>query len=613
MAPMPSYPSTRAHPLAACLLALLLAGCAATPPGPERDADVSDPAELSAQGRHAEAARAWLERADEQGDAARLAAAEAWNRAGQPAEARALIDDLVRTQLDREQRFRLDFLRADLALSDRDFDTAARLLAVPADAVPDGLEDRYARLVRRLEERDPESLDARLRRVRNVVTTPGFEPPDAVAPLIDVPLRTLRAAADLDSDAVVAPWLDLAVAIRANLLDDDALAEALAEWETRYGRSAEVVDAIADWITTWKAERPWPARVAVLLPGQGPLVRAGDALRDGLLSAWLDLPAERRPELDFLYLDDAPDAAVGAWFQAREAGARYLVGPLDRARVEPLLNLPLQQLPILLLNRPPPEVALPTPSQPVSILALPPEEEAELAALRALVEGHRRALVVAQDSDFGRRVADRFVETFELGGGRLLGRADYPPGEPDQTERLGRLFEIDRSEARIQAMRSLLGGEMESEPQRRTDVDVVFLAAREDDARRIVPQLKFLGLGGLPVLATSHVFPGSGRALGDLDGVAFPISPWLLPGTEHAEARRAAERVFPAIESAPTFSQLHALGRDALRLLPWLPAMERDPLLVFDGHVGRLRLADGVTLERDLPWARIRDGELKRD
>jgi hypothetical protein len=37
-------------------------------------------------------------------------------------------------------------------------------------------------------------------------------------------------------------------------------------------------------------------------------------------------------------------------------------------------------------------------------------------------------------------------------------------------------------------------------------------------------------------------------------------------------------------------------------------AMKRDPALYLAGNVGRLRLADGVLLERDLPWAVVEDG-----
>ena len=284
-----------------------------------------------------------------------------------------------------------------------------------------------------------------------------------------------------------------------------------------------------------------------------------------------------------------------------------IIGPLPRTQIAPLLALPDSGVPTLLLNRP--DVSTPGigPERNFAMLALPPEEEAELAAVRALVGGMRRALVVAQATDFGGRVADRFVETFELGGGRVFARVEYRPEEFDHTDRLAELLEVDRSEQRIQRMEELLGEPVTSLPQRRSDVDVVFLATRGGDARQLMPQLRFFDLGEMPVYATSDAWPGGEVGI-DLDGLQFAAAPWQLREGRWAEARRRAERINSTLADNPTLSLLHALGRDAITLAPWLNPMQRDPQLYLAGAVGRLRLADGVRLERDLPWARIENG-----
>ncbi len=623
----------------ALALALLLVACAAPSPTSRDRADTDDPAELVRAGRPAEAAEAWLalaEREPGRADAARLRAAEAWLSAGRPAQANATVEAIDLVGLDREDRLRFDLLRAELALNRGEFDRAERLLAMPIEPLPAILRDRLVGLRDRLAVADPDSPRARLEALRAAVDEPGFEPTLALALLIDVRLADLDALVEAHgTDPEIGHWLVLGRTVRANLLDRPGLEQAVEAW--RIGRVDEgdrtgdrtgiesngrndaranprdealpTTEAIVEWVDAWRSRQPLPERVAVLLPGEGPLVAAGSAVRDGILAAWLTLPPERRPELDFIYLDSMPDAAVGGWFAARENGADFIVGPLDRRQIPALLALPDVGVPMLLLNRPPPDAAWPTPAQPLAMLALPPEEEAELAAVRALVEGSSRALVIAQDSDYGERLAGRFIETFELGGGRVVHRVDYPPREFDVTDRLEEALRLRASEQRIDRIEALVDAPFAAEPQRRTDLDVVFLAAREE-ARQVQPQLRFVDLGELPVLATSAVL--TDRRDRDLDGIRMPLAPWLFAHGGPAEERRAAEQAFPEVADSVTLSLLHALGRDAVALLPWLDSMKRDSLLSLAAGIGRLRLADGVALERDLPWAVIRNGVPER-
>lgn len=593
------------------MLALILAACAPSGPEIRPDQQIGDPARLAERGRHAEAAEAWLELAEQQPARAvdaRIAAARQWLEAGRIEEARSLVSRLRTDGLAPDLEFEVDLLGAEVALAERDFTTAGRILSLPREQVPASLRDRFDALNERLAEANPNSPAARVEALSEALSEPGFRPEMALALLLELPLETLRNLQSEHADRPsLTPWLDLAVSARRRLLDDPELERALAEWRQRHGIQAEVADDLYQWVTAWRQALPMPGSIAVLLPGDGPLARAGEVLREGLLAGWLEMPRERRPQLDFHYLENDADAAVGAWFEARQRGSEFVIGPLARGQVDSLLALPDMALPTLLLNRPTEDGLLPEPTRPVAMLALPPEEEAELAAVHALVNEFDRAVVVAQQSDFGRRVADRFGETFQLGGGRVIARTEYLPGEFDHTETLEALLEIDRSRDRIERLERALGTDIESEPQRRTDFDLVFLAARGGDGRQIMPQLRFLGVQPRPVYATSDIWPG-GNVGGDLDGIQFPVAPWLLPEGEAARQRLRAERMFPELVGDPTLSELHALGRDAVSLVPWMNMMKRDPTLYLDGNVGRLRLANGIVLERDLPWARVEDG-----
>ena len=447
--------------LACMMLASILVAC--TPSGPEirPERQIGDPDRLAERGRHADAANAWLDLAREQparGDEARIAAARQWLEAGRPEEARGLFTQLAAEQLPPDLDFDVDLLGAEIALAERDFTTAGRILSLPREQVPLALRDRFDALNQRLAEVNPNSPSARVEALAEALSEPGFRPEMALALLLELPLETLR---NLQSEhgerPALVPWLDLAVSARSRLLDAPELQRALAEWQQRYGIGADVADDLYQWITAWRQTLPMPESVAVLLPGAGPLARAGEVLREGMLGAWLQMPLERRPRLNFHYLDNDPDAAVGAWFDARERGSDFVIGPLARGQVDSLLALPDLGVPTLLLNRPTDDRSIPEPMRPIAMLALPPEEGAELAAVRALVNEFDRAVVVAQQSDFGRRLADRFGETFQLGGGRVIARTEYQPGEFDHTETLEALLEIDRSRDRIGRLEQVLG------------------------------------------------------------------------------------------------------------------------------------------------------------
>ncbi len=599
---------------------LLLAACA--PSGPAVRPDVADARQaqverLLERGNYAEAAQAWLDLAaerPERADVYRTRAAEAWLRAGEVDSAELLLDGIDPQLLGRMPRTRFDLARAELAMMRGDLGMAGWLLAHAGEDLPDALVARHQRLEERLVELETQPARQALVALDDAMADGEFEPELALALLIEYPLAALESIVyEYGHRSDLLPWLDLVISAREHLLDEQALRPALADWQSRYPTIDYSAEEALLWLAAWRQSYPRPARIDVALPGPGtPLYRAGAALQAGLVSAWLDTTPQRRPELRFHHIGNEPDDIIAAWFDAREQGAEMLIGPLDRSQVNALVALPNAGLmPTLLLNLPDDPARLAdTPG--LAALALPPEEEAELAAVRALVDGHERALVLAQQTGWGERVAQAFIETFELGGGQVLESQRYDPGDSDHSFLLRRALEIDRSEERANRLQQVIGEPIESVAQRRTDVDVIFLAARADDGRQFRPQLRFFDAGDVPLMSTSHIVSGApdpGRDR-DLDGVVLPISPWFLDTTAPGEVRARAERRHEHLGN-PAHSRLHALGRDAMALVPWLQLMRADEQLYLPGMTGRLTMPDGTALARDLPFIRIDGGRVR--
>ncbi len=598
-----------------CGVALVLAACAVGQPVSPDGPDPARAERLAHEGRYAEAAEIWQALARARPEAAaefQLHALEAWLAGGQPAPAMGLIEALQGAELDDLEQLRLNLARAESALLQGDWTGAERLLNQSAQmAVPDpgnAQAQRRLALEQRLRTARPDPASLALDRLSAALADGRFTPEMALAELVGLPLRALRGLAAVHADDPrLSPWLELAAAAGTHVLDPERLEAALEAWQASYPQVGYSAAEAQAWLEAWRAQFRAPESIAVMLPASGNLAAAGRSVRDGLMSRWLELPPASRPQLRFYPVDDRPESALAAWFQLREDGAELLIGPLDRGQVDALLELPDAGIPMLLLNQPD-RVTISDAGDAVWVLALPPEEEAELAAIHALVRGHTRALVIAPSNRWGQRLAERFEETLRLGGGRVVARAEYPTGRADHSEMLEVLLELDRSDARIQQLAATLGQAVEAERQRRTDADLVFLAARSGDARAIKPQLRFFDAADLPTYSTSAAFSGN-RADHDLDGIELAAAPWLVDATWQGQRRGQIENLFDSLGN-PSSSVLFALGRDAISLAAWLPQLQADPELVLGGAVGRLRLADGQRFERDLPWTRISQGRL---
>ncbi len=526
-------------------------------------------------------------------------------------EARRLLDLLRPADLEGYDGLRLTMARAELALLDRDTGSAKWLLDQIQDQVPMSLRPRLQSLRQRLGQPLPSETSDRLLDLVVTLNNLPSDPELALAALIEFPLAQLEALlADPSQTMTSLPWIDLAASAKEGLLDPERLPRLLEAWEARHPEVDYTAVQAQAWLAAWRDLQSPPRRIALLMPGpESTLARPGQALRNGILSSWLALPAARRPELIFFDLTDAPDSAIKAWYGARNADADQVIGPLARPQVEQLLALGDVSIPILLLNQPETVEQLTDYPGLATAFALDPEEEAELAASRALLSGYSRALILYQDSDWGQRVSDAFRAIFSAGDGAILRALPYPANQADYSTLLGALLELDRSELRGERLARALGMPVEFEPRRRTDADLIFLAARADDARALSPQLKFFGAGDLPIFTTSAALAGTPdpRRIRDLDGLIIPLAPWFATDGETEAERQQATRRYPDLNN-PALSRLFAMGRDVFDLLPWLDEMEADPDFYLAGMTGRLRLNDQGLIQRDLPFVRIVEG-----
>jgi outer membrane PBP1 activator LpoA protein len=346
-------------------------------------------------------------------------------------------------------------------------------------------------------------------------------------------------------------------------------------------------------------------KIALLLPQDGPLASVARALRDGFLAAHYQALASN-PQLPSVQLYDSNSiSSLDAFYQqASQDGIQLVVGPLEKPLVKQLSEREQLPLPTLALNY---SDSTRTPPAQLFQFGLAAEDEARAAAQRAWDDGMRRAVALVPSGEWGRRVLAAFQGSWQAQGGELLG-VQYIDQPVELARQIAELLQLRQSEARAQRLEAAVGSTIDAQPARRHDIDFIFLAATPQQAQQIKPTLAFQYAGDIPVYATSHLYSGTQNStqLLDMDGIRFCETPWLLFADNSLQQQTSGQ--WP--QASGSLGRLYAMGADAYQLTPRLQQLQSLPGMSLDGLSGRLSLAPGQRVQRQLPWAEIRDGQV---
>lgn len=402
--------------------------------------------------------------------------------------------------------------------------------------------------------------------------------------------------------------------------------------------------------------------IAMLLPLTSKFGQAARAFYEGFMAARHNDPARRQPAVSLYDIGEDP-YLVSLYYQAAiNDGADFMVGPLGRRTVNALLSGPRLQLPMLMIGTVPADKTAPN----LYGISLSPEQEARQVAVRAFADGHRQAGIFKSETGWGQRVANAFAAQWELLGGTVVDNTPFADDISGYPRVIRKLLGLDKSIIRERMLSARLGINMEFTPRRRDDIDFLFLAANADQARLLVPQLRFFQAHDLALYATSYVYSGNPEPAidADLDGIIFGDMNWILdaamlpesepesepepepepepelkpgsepgpqplptpePGTASSPEPQtgtaaapeppassqpdAPEPPPPAREPGPYYhtdlDRLYALGLEGYQVIPGLRALRRDPKRRYFGKAVDLGVEADGNVFRHLTWARF--------
>ncbi|MBT8039705.1 MAG: hypothetical protein HKO85_05470 [Xanthomonadales bacterium] len=589
---------------------VLLPGCGTAPIGQPTEA--LDGQQAMSRGKYEEAARAFqyqaMQAGPEQASALWISAADAWMKARDIDQARDALRWVDKQVLSSAEMARLNLVLADLALTENRPDEAEALLQKAAAFVPSNSRARYEELFARLEQQVAGPASQDLSRAARLSDTMRFYDPAAAVELMQM-LESVSSgelavrALNPRGERQLTGWLDLALVIRNNLVEPEEVEAAIAEWKSRHpSHVLTQTEALDTWLR-YRQRFQAPRRVAVVLPTDGRLQAAGMALRDGLISAWAENPGGS--DLLFFSSGDDPQEAISAYYNALDAGADLIIGPLREESVAAVLGLEGLATPMLCLNDLPGDYRPPAGLEgQVTGISLSQDTEARAVGIHAASQGFGRAMVLAPESAWGERMAAGFMEGFLQDDQQIVTSIRYLETENDDSAVMERALKIDESKARAQRLENTLQTQIEFEPVRRQDIDVIFMPVQAAKARQLRPQLRFHDAGDIPVYATGRVYSGEpDPALNrDLNGIRFPAGRWYVEHPDKADLPDVASL------NGGRLASLFALGQDAWNLLPWLPLMHRDPGFRFTGQSGDYTDIGRGTLLREPSWAVFKNG-----
>ncbi|MBL4623438.1 MAG: penicillin-binding protein activator [Immundisolibacteraceae bacterium] len=428
---------------------------------------------------------------------------------------------------------------------------------------------------------------------------------DILNSLLNQPLAALDNNSGDGFSTQLLPWVELAQIARTT---QEALPREhqLYQWRNRYPQLRIDPALLTELQHPDLLRGRLPTKIALLLPYSGSLKSVGEALHRGIMSRYFSDPLSAG-QIEISSHDVGDDANIAAlYIRAVAQGAELVIGPLRKQHITTLIERDLISVPTIALN----QVNDPETFHPLLVqLSLSPEAEIKQLAGLAWAQGHRRAAAFYPQTDWGRRQQRAFARSWQALGGDLVAQTSYSPKGSDFSKPIKKLLGLDLSEARYKKLQRGLGQSLLFNPRRRQDIDFLFLAAFPPQARSIRPQFRFHQADQLPVFASSHVYGGSADpALDkDLNQVRFCDTPFTL-NPRFGSGSNSGSGANPDSSIAPSLPSIHALGRDAFALVPYIEPLQNSRLRRFEGDTGRLRIDAGGLVQSHLSCGRFRRG-----
>jgi len=356
------------------------------------------------------------------------------------------------------------------------------------------------------------------------------------------------------------------------------LQQGINHWQLRFPIHPATTNIIPSLVQNVDKTLATPTRVTLLLPSfDSKFGKYAQALENGVFTAAAQ--NNNRIKVTARYVNE--DNVLAIYKSAVKEGTDFVIGPLMKSTIAALADSQSQlPVPTLALNH----LGKPINTGNLYQFGLLPEDEAKELAIRAWADGHRVALVLVPEGEWGKRVSKAFEKVWKKQGGKITATHVY-----------GSDFEFSI----LQVLRK----------KNVKTANMVFMGAFPITAPTIRKMFVSILNDRLPIYSTSHIYGGAPNARVDkkLNGVMFVDMPWVLAPNENAKKLQTILQESWSRDDISKFKRLYALGIDSYALLSQLQQLTRSP---WQGQTGLLSVDNrGVIHRNKLLWARFVEGK----
>lgn len=439
-------------------------------------------------------------------------------------------------------------------------------------------------------------------------------------------------------------WYALASVYQRYQSRNNQLLRAVDAWKLVYANHP-VIDFMPTQLTNIPEATPYKAnKIAVLLPLSGRFKKPAEAIQYGISHAFYNQIALNKqsenelsnndsitttPEIviedelqttppEILFIDTTQMTAQAIADKLRLQRIDFVIGPLVKSNVDKLLPL-IGDIPVLALNR------FQTAEQGSSLhyaFPLSPESEAEQAAETIFNNKHKKPLILAPQSNFGERVSKAFETRWkELNQAQQAKSANTVEHYPAETHFFTKKSEFakfvasalqtDKSQERINQIRSAISITVESELRSRRDVDAIYIVGKRNELILLKPFIAvtispFADSIALYASSRSHAIDMSNIQNRELSDLTFSDIAFLLD--DKGQMNQKIQAIWPH-QSFSTL-RLFALGYDSYNLIGQLKQLQVIEGYKYQGLVGELSLDTTNSIGSKLHWATYKEGSL---
>lgn len=525
--------------------------------------------------------------------------------------ARNTLAQLYENTIPNDQYIRYSVLAATIAVAQGDASLARRILwqprvnSIAAQAVDIErikLHEIRAQLLRSLAEYRA-SIDERiaLHLLLDETSEESQENQDELwQTLMELPFTDLQLESQIQSKMLVKGWYTLARLSKDNQTNLRQQISAVESWMLNWPEHPASLRLPGDLQLLQQLENDQPAQIAILLPFSGRFEAVSAAIRDGIMAAYYQASKQSSTLPDLRVYDTASTDIDKAYDEAVLQGAELIIGPLEQSKIAQLAQREELPIPTLALNRLANETEL---TEGLFQFGLPLEDEVEQLAEQAWQDGHRRAMILASNTNNGDRSVKSFSERWLELGGEIINDYRYN-SQSGYSNLIKSAVKVQDSENRKKQVRSIIGKSIGFEPRRRKDIDFIFLYSQASQARQLKPTLAFHYAGGIPVYAIKDIFNGQNdpKRDKDLNNIRFTTLPWFFD--EDSPEKRAITQS----SQSTNFQFFYALGVDVYNIHPRLRQLKQVKQAHFYGTTGKLRMDEQQKIKREQVWAQFVKG-----